>query len=150
MAWLGPLRISDLLSNCLDPNFPKPPERDSTYVISLKRWQRQPTGDAQPLYIGSNTGRSARFRTRIGDLLADMFGFYGKETGHSSGGQSLNRYCLKHHIPPHRLWIGGLSHCDCCRCVECELYETLGSILNQKRPPRCKEHLGTASRKSRK
>jgi hypothetical protein len=36
--------------------------------------------------VGGNTGGAARFCTRIGDLVADMHGFFGNETGHHSGG----------------------------------------------------------------
>jgi hypothetical protein len=52
----------------------------SVYLISRKNnwWKRpndKPTKECEPLYVGSTTGKSKRFRTRIGDLIADMFGF---------------------------------------------------------------------------
>jgi hypothetical protein len=59
------------------------------YIVSRRQWSKTPTDAAEPLYVGGNTGGAARFCTRIGDLVADMHGFFGNETGHHSGGITL-------------------------------------------------------------
>ena len=95
MKWIGPFQISKLLDNMMGNLARKiPPEDKSVYIVSLYRWQGKPTKKCSPLYVGSTTGKSRRFRTRIGDLIADMFGFFvEREQGHHSGGQKLYNYC---------------------------------------------------------
>ncbi|MCR6733403.1 MAG: hypothetical protein NVV83_04615 [Afipia sp.] len=69
--WIGPFQIRDLLEFSLKgSHIPQPPDSGSTYLVSKHSWQTHPSGDSEALYIGGNTGRSARFRTRMGDLLA--------------------------------------------------------------------------------
>ncbi len=117
-----------------------PPESNGVYVVSVRHWKNEPDTECEPLYIGGNTGRSARFRTRLGDLIADMFGFYGQSTGHHSGAQSLNSYCREQKINPKHLFIGWGTDCACGRCGEVELFDRLRPKLNKKRPSRCREH----------
>src|SRR4051794_19543171 len=65
-------------------------------VISSRNWPRPPkgltAGERRPLgdlhRSGGTTGKSERFRTRVGDLLADLFGFYTTTTGHHSVGDT--------------------------------------------------------------
>jgi len=140
--WVGPYTIDQLLDNCLNDAFPKPPESDSIYLVSAKSWKSRPSQDCSPLYVGSTTGRSRRFRTRIGDLIADMFGFFQPETGHSSGGQSLNGYCKRNNSNPKQLYIAWLAECRCIRCAELYFWEFLEPQLNFNRPPTCKQHFG--------
>ncbi len=140
MEWKGPFTIDELLDSFLEPSRERPPERDGVYVISERSWEAEPTIECNPLYVGSNTGKSERFRTRIGDLIADMFGFYGAATTHHSGGQTLNRYCGEKHLSPRVLYIGWVEKCTCSRCVENDLYDCLKPELNKKRPARCKKH----------
>jgi hypothetical protein len=71
-----------------------------------------------PLYIGSTTGKSQRFRTRMGDMIADLFGFFdpsSKGLGHSSGGRSLYAYCnqLGNPLDPMSLYVSWVTHCEC-------------------------------------
>ncbi len=139
MNWTGPFSIRDLLERSFELG-PQIPEAESVYVVSRKRWQQAPTPSCDPLYVGSNTGRSARFRTRIGDLIADLLGFFGNTTGHSSGGQSLHAFCRENDLHPHELFIGWLCECSCPRCTEYALVEQLHPRLNKVRPPRCKVH----------
>ncbi len=73
-------------------------------------------------------------------MVADMFGFYGEETGHSSGGQSLHDYCQRQHLNPRSLYIGWVENCRCVRCVHNELYDYLNPGLNKARPARCDVH----------
>jgi len=140
MKWIGPYTIDELLDSCLAPSHPRPPESNGVYLISQNSWSGQPTQDCVPLYVGSNTGKSERFRTRIGDLIADMFGFFGDETGHHSGGQSLHRYCTENQLNPKKLYIGWVEKCACSRCTENKLYDQLHPLKNKSRPPRCKVH----------
>lgn len=140
--WVGPFRISELLENCLSDDFPKPPETNSVYLISKNSWERSPSLESIPLYVGSTTGKSARFRTRIGDLVADMFGFFQLQTAHSSGGISLYYYCKEASLNPGQLYIAWLEKCGCARCAEHYFWEFLEPELNDKRPPECKRHTG--------
>ena len=106
------------------------PNGKSVYLISRKNWRKkpndEPTKECEPLYVGSTTGESERFRTRIGDLIADMFGFYNNnKIGHHSGGQALHKYCVKHNINPKELYISWLQSCSCRRCMENKIFDQL-------------------------
>lgn len=151
MPWSEPIRISALLEGCLDlhggPQWP--PEDRGAYVVSHGPWpDGYPGRETRPLYVGGTTGKSKRFRTRIGDLIADLHGFYGGETGHHSGGIKLHRdYCQKHRIKPGDLHIGWYTEPDfCSRCVERSLFEELKAqvesqglvLLNKNAPPACR------------
>ena len=140
MRWIGPYRIDQLLDDMLSDKFPKPPESESVYLVSLKPWETKPTSECDSLYVGGNTGRSPRFRTRIGDLVADVFGFFSNATGHHSGGQSINAFCRENKLNPKGLFIGWLEGCECARCAENELFERLDPKLNKNRPARCRSH----------
>jgi hypothetical protein len=122
MNWHGPVTVDELLDQTTLPSPLMPPDADGVYIVSLKSWRGEPTLDCEPLYVGGNTGKSARFRTRMGDLLADLFGFFGSATGHSSGGQSLHKFCREKGIRPKKLYIGWAANCICGRCGEVEMY----------------------------
>ena len=140
--WLGPFTIDSLLDQSLNDEFPKPPDSHSVYLISEIPWEKRPSPKCSPLYVGSTTGKSPRFRTRMGDVIIDMFGFFQDETGHSSGGISLHRYCKANRLNPKSLYIGWLAKCGCMRCAEYYFWDFLEPQLNKKAPPRCPEHLG--------
>src|SRR5580700_4006719 len=94
--WVGPFQIKTYLENAIEDGVWTrrwPCERGGVYLVSECQWEGSPTTDAHVLYVGSNTGESSRFVTRVGDLIADMHGFYGTKTGHHSGGQTLWRWC---------------------------------------------------------
>jgi hypothetical protein len=150
LKWVGPYTIDELLDSSFELSHPQPPESNGVYLVSKKAWKEQPTKDCIPLYVGSNTGISKRFRTRIGDLIADMFGFFGSETGHHSGGIALHRYCKSEQISPRKLYIGWAKERNCVRCAENRIYDQLAPTLNRNRPTRCKEHRinGTRSRQT--
>jgi hypothetical protein len=140
MRWHHPITIQELLNQAVAKTPLLPPDANGVYVISVRRWKGEPTPACEPLYIGGNTGKSARFRTRMGDLIADLFGFYCDDTGHHSGGQSLNKHCRKNGIDPKTLFVGWASSCACGRCSEVDLYERLAPKLNRKRPAACLKH----------
>jgi len=140
VGWHGPYPIAELLDRCLQQGFDLPPDSHGVYVVSKRCWEGTPTLACDPLYVGSTTGNSARFRTRVGDLIADMFGFFTTETAHHSGGQSLYRFCQENGIHPNHLFIGWLSDCACLRCEEVRLYKELRPKLNRKCPTRCSLH----------
>ena len=75
-TWTGPVTINELLDNGVQNVEPWPQESDGVYLISEQSWERKPYLECKPLYVGSTTGQSPRFRTRIGDLVADLFGFF--------------------------------------------------------------------------
>lgn len=103
------------------------------------------------MYVGGNTGNSERFATRVGDLMADMFGFYGGDTGHHSGGQHIYEYCEKNKIHPLDLYLGWKKYLispksnssvpsNCPRCQEVLLHDELDPKPNRNKPPKCKWH----------
>src|SRR5258708_174393 len=91
--WIGPFQILELLEKSSLPDAVWPPDHGSAYLVTRRAWQGNPMPASGALYVGGITGKSDRFRTRIGDLLADSFGFYGKTNGHSSGGTSIHGWC---------------------------------------------------------
>ena len=149
-TWEGPFKIRELLRNCLSNEQGWPPASNAIYVISRKAWRINPGRKCDPLYIGCNTGDSKRFCTRVGDLIADMHGFWDGDTGHHSGGQSLYKWCKKNAIHPGELFIGwGKRRPWCSRCAEIDVFESLlvkwssrkvVGLLNKKRPPGCPTH----------
>jgi hypothetical protein len=144
MKWVGPFSIGELLRNCLDyDNQPWPPDKKGVYVISEKSWEFKPNKACAPLYVGGNTGKSARFRMRIGDLISDLYGFYrDDDIGHHSGGISLHEYCMKRGLHPDRLYIGWANEFKCYRCAEIQVYRELKPKLNKSVPAACKFHAG--------
>lgn len=138
-VWEGSFPVSRLLETCIAPDWPAPPEAGGVYLVSELPWSKCPTVECRPLYVGSNTGRSPRFRTRIGDLFADLFGFYGEETGHHSGGQHLHQYCREAGLAPLALHLGWMRS-TCPRCDENALVEYLRPKLNRSKPPQCRLH----------
>ena len=139
--WVGPFRIKDLLSASVDGRLPRPPESESAYLVSRYAWIREPNEKCKPLYVGGTTGRSARFRTRIGDLLADLFGFFGTESSHHSGGRSLHQWCKENKVNPLQLYIAWVRKTRCHRCLEISLVNKLNPSLNKKSPARCPKHI---------
>jgi hypothetical protein len=140
--WIGPLKIDELLNQVVATPSVMPPPSNSVYLVSRKHWKNEPDAACEPLYMGGNTSTTERFRTRVGDLIADMFGFYSKETGHSSGGKSLHKYCESEKVNPKELYIGWLSSCDCGLFEEALTnYEELHPMLAKIRPPRCTRHV---------
>ena len=139
--WIGPFQIRDLLEFSLkESHIPQPPDSGSTYLVSKHSWQTHPSADSEALYIGGNTGRSARFRTRMGDLLADALGFFTNETGHHSGGQNIHRWCLANDINPLDLYIAWVDGSECHRCLENRTYRDLNPALNRVVPAKCTAH----------
>ena len=151
--WVGPFQIKTYLENAISNEKVWgdrwPCERDAVYVVSRHAWAGNPAEGAQVLYVGGNTGSSSRFVTRIGDLIADIHGFWGERTGHHSGGQTLWKWCDHHRVHPGDLWLAWARN-PCVRCAERHLYETLPratrddfsttGLLNKKSPPRCSQH----------
>ncbi|MBI2166465.1 MAG: hypothetical protein HYU29_08730 [Chloroflexi bacterium] len=142
MKWVGPFTVDDLLESCLDNDHPWPPKSNSVYLVSRNLWDTLSVVDSVSLYVGSNTGKSPRFCTRIGDLIADLFGFFQEGTGHSSGGISLHNYCKKQNLNPKQLHIAWIVNCGCVRCAETVIYDLTKPELNIKRPPKCIKHHG--------
>jgi len=140
--WIGPIKVIDLLSNCLDNQQDWPPDDNGVYLISTSGWKNKPTVKCYPLYVGGNTGNTPRFVTRIGDLIADMFGFFNDDGthGHHSGGQDIYNYCSVNNINPKNLWIGWQIECRCKRCAEIQAYNELRPELNRRRPSNCMIH----------
>ena|SRR5215831_18393374 len=98
--WVGPYRIRKMLEDCLSQSLvKKAPDSNSCYIVTRKPWTGHPSPTSTPLYVGGNTGKSERFRTRLGDLLADMFGFYNsRKINHHSGGISLHQWCAENGV----------------------------------------------------
>jgi hypothetical protein len=140
MPWVGPFRLKEMLQNCLDHAQETPQEAGGVYVVSEKAWTGAPDKQAGVLYVGGNTGESDRFKTRIGDLIADMFGFFGSSTGHHSGGRHLHEWCKEDGRHPWDLYIGWKTDVGCPRCAEYSAFEELEPSENRIRPSRCRTH----------
>lgn len=146
--WVGPFRVRDYLDNAISQSarWAKrwPPDGDAVYLVSQRKWAGQPTPGCGPLYVGGNTGRGERFCTRVGDLIADLHGFYGKTTGHHSGGQKLWVWCNEQRRRPGDLflaWASGGARW-CAQCVEARLIEDFWDVKdfqNQRSRTRCPE-----------
>jgi hypothetical protein len=141
-SWVGPFQIRKLLETAF--NAPtdkrKPPAQGSAYLVTRRGWRGDPKPASVPLYVGGITGRSHRFRTGIGDLLADAFGFYTESTGHSSGGQSLHEWCCQNGVNALDLYIAWVRETRCHRCLEVRLHHILDPELNRVHPSRCARH----------
>jgi hypothetical protein len=138
--WIGPFQIRSLLEHALDSDGIRPPEHGSSYLVTLYGWSDRPLSDSGILYVGGITGGSARFRTRIGDLIADMFGFFTSTTGHHSGGQHLNSWCIAEKVHPLDLYLSWVEGATCHRCLEVRMHRTLKPQLNRVVPARCRTH----------
>jgi len=139
--WIGPVKIDELLNQVVAKPSVMAPASDSVYLVSQKPWRDRPDASCEPLYVGSNTSATERFRVRVGDLIADMFGFYIKrKLGHFSGGKSLHKHCEDNHLNPKELYIGWSSSCECGLNEELELFNNLHPLLNKISPPLCKRH----------
>ena len=79
-----------------------------------------------------------------------LFGLFDKDTGHHSGGQSLNRYCRENGVNPFSLHIAWCKQTPWCnRCAEINVFDLFldnwkdkasTNLLNKKRPPKCPDH----------
>ena len=139
LRWTGPFLVRDYLENAINDAWKQlwPPAADGVYLVSRHHWAAFPTESAEPLYVGGNTGRSERFCTRVGDLIADVHGFYDGDTGHHSGGQSLWRWCNKNRVKPGDLWLAWANngHPWCAKCAERALYKAFKATLENKNTP---------------
>jgi hypothetical protein len=133
--WVGPVQIRTLLERCLDERV-MPPKTGSAYLLTQYGWRSRPSARCVPLYVGGTTGASDRFRTRIGDLLADMFGF----PPHHSGGQQVYRWCVANEVNPLDLHLAWVKGTECHRCLEVRLHRLLAPSLNRMVPSRCAAH----------
>jgi hypothetical protein len=153
--WVNPQKIRDLLEGCtLDPSL-LPPREAGVYLVTEKAWDTSVNREdlwtalheASPLYVGS--GRNERLRTRVGELLTDVFGFYvrglrardneGIETGtgHHPGGKLLNLWCWLQRKKPGDLLIAWAAAGDeCVLCLEREIFWRLEDrLVNKNCPP---------------
>lgn len=146
-SWVGPFQIRKLLETAFNANADKwkPPAQGSAYLVTRRTWRSNPKSASVPLYVGGITGKSHRFRTRIGDLLADAFGFYTETTGHSSGGQSLHDWCCENRVNALDLYIAWVTGTRCHKRFVCTTFSILNSIafiratvrvINQNQPLR--------------
>ncbi len=137
--WVGPFEFRKLLDSCADRSAIRPPEVGSAYLVTRRGWRSNPT--PRSLYVGGTTGKTDRFRTRIGDLVADMFGFYAAGSAHHSGGRHLYEWCGKNEVSPLGLHIAWVERTGCHRCLEVRLHRVLNPIINRMSPARCATHV---------
>lgn len=149
--WIGPFRIRNVLEGCLDRNLiPAAPNAHSAYLVSQYGWRETPSRRSRCLYVGGNTGKSERFRTRLGDLLADAFGFFNtNRIGHHSGGMSIFRWCNEKGVNPLDLHIAWIEGTKCARCLEGKLHSALAPELNRATPSSCPNHRKRSARGGR-
>jgi hypothetical protein len=140
--WIGPFQVRKMLEHCLDDSVvPKALESGSAYLVTRKDWRTAPTHESIPLYVGGNTGEAPRFRTRVGDLLADAFGFFTSKNGTQFGRHAtpplVSRKQRESARPLHSVdrwqWMPSM--------LGKRLYTGLKPALNRVSPSRCKTHL---------
>ena len=132
--WVGPFTVRELLEGVVDGTVEYPPESNGVYLVTEHCWSGEPDKNSGPLYVGSNTGKRRRFRTRVGELIAHVLGFYCDETGHHSGGQRLHEYCVDNEINPLDLYIGWFEDVENYRAAEVQFVDELKPLLNKRRP----------------
>lgn len=154
--WSTPMRVGELVDRSATDYRVLPPRSNGVYLVTEASWSVSGSDcweairTAGALYVGGNSSNSERFRTRIGDLLADLFGMYargrpgetgdGKSTGtgHHSAGQTLNLWCWLNRKSAADLHIAWQSASACPRCGEWEAFWRLRpDLLNVRTPPRC-------------
>jgi hypothetical protein len=140
--WIGPLTIESLLRRCVDADQPWPGDDGTIYVVTRDAWEREPARRATALYVGSTTGRSPRFVTRVGDLVADLFRFYGEHTGHHADGQRLHAWCREHGVHPFDLHLGWLVGGTCRWCEQARWCQRLCPEIEHATRPTCALHPG--------
>lgn len=142
--WEGPFKIGKLLDELRN----RPGKFQGVYVVTERGWNgARPLAKAKPLYVGGQSSMSRILRPRLGDLIADLFGFFDPDAigrksswGHHSGGARLFCYCVAEGIKPSNLYLAWreLSDGKCVRCAEIALFEKYQPLLNAKRPSACK------------
>jgi hypothetical protein len=153
VRWSKPIQIKKLILECVelagdDPTV-WPPETASVYIVTHKEWHgedQQPTTANKPAYVGSNSKNPKLFRRRVGDLIADLFGFCGEKLGHHAGAMRMHRHFRQLKIPPHDLYIAWAVKLDCTKCLERGLIQTFKKeendptkFFNKSVPSICKE-----------
>jgi hypothetical protein len=140
LYWEGPYTLLELFERNRWPTNIKI-HSNGVYLVSRLPWKDTPTRDCQPLYVGSITGKSNRFWARLGDTIIDTLGFFNPDgPGHSSGGKSLNQYCMDNLLKPWEDLYFAWVECECHRCLEVDLELELSPQLNHNRPPYCSMH----------
>jgi hypothetical protein len=155
VRWRPPIQVRALLEACELDDGARPPVGPSVYLVTAEPWGPLGQGDvweeikkARPLYVGSNTKNELRFRTRLGDFIADLFGFYALQredqlpragTGHHPGAREVRKWCRKNGVRPFELCISWYEpNCDCCACGEYEAWDRLRPRCNGRSPTRCR------------
>ncbi len=141
-AWRGPCRLQRLFERCLDDDLERPAAAAAAYLVSAHSWTGDaPTPACHPLHLGAATGAPGRLRTGVGDLVADLLGFFDERTAPPSGGQALHAWCRRTGTEPGRLFLSWLvDPTGCGRCRERTWYERLRPLLNGRIPPACPDH----------
>jgi hypothetical protein len=104
-GWNPPKQLRWWFENCMKPGV-RWPGHKGVYVVTGKSWVAAPSERSDIWYVGTVKNDSGRLCTRVGDLIADMLGFFSDKNGHHSGGQSIFYLCDKLGIHPGDLWIG--------------------------------------------
>ena len=140
MPWHAPHQIGRLLCNTTNEGVEFPPNNGTVYVLTrTRRFAQQEHGLPNVLYVGGRRAEN-RFRIRIGDLIADMLGFFyeHRPTRHCAG-REVRDWCRSHGIDPSRLYLWWKTG-GCPRCGEITAFDDLHPKLNNRRPPRCDQH----------
>lgn len=143
LNWTGPFLVRDYLDNSINDEWTGrwPPASNGVYLVTQHEWHGEPTQECKPLYVGGNTGKSHRFCTRVGDLVADMYGFFDGGTGHHRGGQKVWDWCNTEtvKVPPGSLWLAWADQGTawCAPCAERVLFKRLRPLLNRNTPTGC-------------
>ena len=134
--WVRPVKIRDLLGEAHKPTAIWPPAA-SAYLVTHREWRDVPDKASRPLYVGI----SGRMRQRLGDLMADMFGFHDVENnvGKHPGGRLLHKWTKDNRVTAFDLHLAWAENHDCHKCLEAYWHKRLEPELN-KVTPSCKDH----------
>jgi hypothetical protein len=125
--WIGPFRILDYLCHLVQDQKSRPPDSPGLYLLSQRRWQHLPDGEAGALYVG----QAKYLRYRVGQFLSDLLGFTGDDPAeeeayqHRGGHQLWHRYCVAREIEPANLYLAWRTLAECLNCAEAKLSELL-------------------------
>ena len=143
MPWVGPFQIKEFLKKSLDKKQPLPTGKKGIHLVTKKKWQGTPSKKCEPMYVGGVTGDSDRLLSRVGELVAAMFGLYSKNTKTHTGGQLISthfRRTEEKEYHPLGLWIAWRTDITCNRCAEKKVYDEIRPWCNERSPPFCNKH----------
>lgn len=140
--WIGPFKIRDYIWHVARDRESRPPDFPGLYLLSQRRWQHLPDGEAGVLYVG----QAKYLRYRLGQFLSDLLGFTGDDpsTGeayqHRGGHQLWHRHCVAREREPANLYLAWCILAECLDCAEAKVLELLPREWRPSTLRTCSQH----------